>query len=379
MRIACVALARIPYYTANSIQVMKTCQAMTQLGHDVTLLAFDNPEAGGVQPWDTVATFYGLQTQFDIIYFPFHKRGLLRRLFPWRALSKALTLKPDLLYVWPVQSAVGGLLFRKPVILEIHDRPSGQLGPLWYGLFLRLRGRRRLVFITRALQKALEQAYSPALPDEQVVIAPNGVDLERFEDLPDIQTARRELGFPNRVTVVCTGHLYAGRGADLFLGLASGFPDVHFLWVGGRPDEVTAWKDRAAEAGVDNVTFTGFVPNQELPLYQAAGDILLMPYGTMIEGSSGGNSADICSPMKMFEYLATGRAIISSDLPVIREILHEENAVFCPPEDLPAWKEALNKLIVSPEKRAALAERARSDAKKYSWVARSEKILQGFM
>jgi glycosyltransferase involved in cell wall biosynthesis len=379
VKIACIALARIPYYTANSIQAMKTCQAMAQLGHDVTLLAFDNPEAGGVQPWDAVATFYGLQTQFDIIYFPFHKRGFIRRLFPWRALRKALTLKPDLLYVWPVQSAVGGLLFRKPVVLEIHDRPSGQLGPLWYEFFLRLSGRKRLVLITRALRNALEQAYSPILPEGQVVIAPNGVDLERFEDLPDIQTARRELGFPDRVTVMCTGHLYAGRGADLFLELAPEFPDVHFLWAGGRSDDVTVWRDRATQAGMDNVTFTGFVPNQELPLYQAAADILLMPYGTTIAGSSGGNSADICSPMKMFEYLATGRAIISSDLPVIREILHEENAVFCPPEDLPAWKEALSNLITSPGKRAALAERARKDAKKYTWVARSERILQGFM
>jgi glycosyltransferase involved in cell wall biosynthesis len=379
VRIACIALARIPYYTANSIQVMKTCQAMTQVGHDVTLVAFDNPEAGGGQPWDTVAAFYGLQTRFDIVYFPFHKRGFIRRMFPWRALRRALTLKPDLLYVWPVQSAVGGLLFRKPVILEIHDRPAGQLGPIWYRLFLRLPGRKRLVLITNALRDALDQAYSPPLAEEQVVIAPNGVDLERFKGLPDIQAARRELGFSEEVTVVCTGHLYAGRGVELFLGLASGFPEVHFLWVGGHPDDVTIWRDRAARKGLGNVTFTGFVPNQELPLYQAAADILLMPYGATIAGSSGGNSADICSPMKMFEYLATGRAIISSDLPVIREILQEENAVFCPPEDLPAWKEALGKLIASPERRAVLAERARNDAKNYSRVARSEKILQGFI
>ncbi|MGD8455413.1 MAG: glycosyltransferase family 4 protein [Anaerolineales bacterium] len=379
MKIACIALARIPYYTANSIQVMKTCQAMTQLGHEVTLVAFDNPDAGGVQPWGVVAEFYGLQTRFEIIYFPFHKRGFIRRMFPWRALRKALSLKPDLLYVWPVQSAVGGLLLRKPVILEIHDRPTGQLGPIWYRIFLRLSGRKRLVLITKALQKALEQTYPDRLPEEQVVIAPNGVDLERFEGLPDSQDARQTLGFPDQVTVACTGHLYAGRGVDLFLGLASDIPEAHFLWAGGHPDDVKTWRERAVKAGADNVTFTGFVPNQDLPLYQAAADILLMPYGATITGSSGGNSADICSPMKMFEYLATGRAIISSDLAVIREVLHEENAIFCPPEDLPAWKEALGELITSPEKRAALAEGARNDAKQYSWAARSEKILQGFI
>jgi glycosyltransferase involved in cell wall biosynthesis len=211
------------------------------------------------------------------------------------------------------------------------------------------------------------------------VIAPNGVDLDRFESLADIEAARRELGFPEKTTVACTGHLYAGRGADLFLKLASIFPQEHFLWVGGRPDDVAAWRSRAADEGLNNVTFTGFVPNQDLPLYQAAADILLMPYGPNIAGSSGGNSADICSPMKMFEYLASGRAIITSDLPVIREILDERNAVFCPPEDLSAWKDALEKLLASPEQRETLAQHARSDAERYTWLARSQKALLGFL
>jgi glycosyltransferase involved in cell wall biosynthesis len=379
VRIVCIALARIPYYTANSIQVMKTCQAMAQLGHDVSLIVFDNPEAGGIQPWETVANFYGLQTYFEIIYYPFHKRGFIRRLFPWRALRKAIALTPDILYVWPVQSAVGGLLLGRPVIFELHDRPSGRFGPFWYRLFLRMRGRKRLLLITSALQNVLERVYSPKLPNEQVVIAPNGVDIERFESLPNVETARRELDFPEKTTVACTGHLYAGRGAELFLKLASHFPQVHFLWVGGQPDDVAAWQVRAVEGGLDNVTFTGFVPNQDLPLYQAAADILLMPYGPNIAGSSGGNSADICSPMKMFEYLATGRAIITSDLPVIREILDEQNAVFCPPEDLSAWKDALEKLLGSPERREILAQHARSDAERYTWIARSQKALQGFL
>ena len=82
---------------------------------------------------------------------------------------------------------------------------------------------------------------------------------------------------------------------------------------------------------------TGFIENSKLPLYQAACDILLMPYENAIAGSSGGNSVDICSPMKMFEYMAVGRAIISSDLPVIHEVLDNETAFFCPPEDSSAW------------------------------------------
>jgi hypothetical protein len=66
---------------------------------------------------------------------------------------------------------------------------------------------------------------------------------------------------------MCTGHLYAGRGADLFLALAKEIPGAHFVWVGGKPDDVEVWK-RRAQSG--NVTFTGFILNQDLPLYQSA-------------------------------------------------------------------------------------------------------------
>ena len=91
---------------------------------------------------------------------------------------------------------------------------------------------------------------------------------------------------------------------------------------------MAAYREKAAQAGLENVTFTGFIPNARLPLYQAAADILLMPYGRAIAGSSGGNSAEICSPMKLFDYMGAGRAILSSDLPVIHEVLDENSAVF---------------------------------------------------
>src|SRR5690606_10349374 len=129
----------------------------------------------------------------------------------------------------------------------------------------------------------------------------NGVDLERFENLPDPVTARRQIGLPEAPTVMCTGHLYAGRGAGLFLLLAKSLPQAQFVWVGGRAQDVAYWKQQIES---DNVIFTGFVPNQNLPLYQAAADLLLMPYSRTIMGSSGSaDSAAVASPMKMFEYM----------------------------------------------------------------------------
>ena len=268
------------------------------------------------------------------------------------------------------------MLVNIPTIFEIHIQPTGLFGPLWHRAFATLPGRKRLVSITRALVNMLERDFRMRFPGEEIVIAPNGVDLERFASLPDPGAARRQLGLRESPTVMCTGHLYAGRGADLFLALAKSLPGVQFVWVGGRPEGIELWM-RKVES--DNVLFTGFVPNQNLPLYQAAADILLMPYSRSIMGSSGSaDSSAVASPMKMFEYMAAGRAIVSSDLPVIREILNEENAVFCKPDDVVDWRLVIESLLEDDDRRTRLGHQARRDADGYTWVARAQRIMNGF-
>jgi len=215
------------------------------------------------------------------------------------------------------------------------------------------------------------------LPEEQTMIAPDGVDIERYCDLLDNHSIRQQLDLPEAPTVLCTGHLYAGRGADLFLRLAAKFPQAHFVWVGGRPADVETWKGRASS--LTNVTFTGFVPNECIPLYQSAADVLLMPYGRSVTTSSGGNTAEICSPMKMFEYMAAGRAILTSDLPVLREVLDETMAVFSPLEQAEAWESALSGLLGDPHRRQMLGQCARSAVEQYSWVKRAQRVLEGFL
>ena len=133
-----------------------------------------------------------------------------------------------------------------------------------------------------------------------------------------------------------------------------------------------------ADQGIGNVSLVGFVENQRLPLYQAAADILLMPYERSIAGSSGGNSAAYASPMKMFEYMASQRVIISSDLPVIREILNDSNSVLCPPDDSTAWGQSLMQLLNDPSLRQRLANQAWQDVQAYTWEKRAEKALADF-
>ena len=286
MNIVAIAGSTIPSDTANSIQVMKACSALAQLGHNLTLIVPENPQSPIENRKSEVVNLkshYGLQSDFRIEWLSSSRR----RLFTWQSVRRARALKPDLLYTWFPQSAVLGLLSGWPVIFEIHIQPTGLFGPLWHRAFMKLRGKKRLVSITHALVNILDHNYKMRFQPDEVVIAPNGVDLERFASLPDSKTARRQIGLREAPTVMCTGHLYAGRGADLFLSLAKSIPHAHFVWVGGRPEDIISWKQRAETQNISNITFTGFIRNRDLPLYQAAADILLMPYSRSIMGSSG--------------------------------------------------------------------------------------------
>jgi glycosyltransferase involved in cell wall biosynthesis len=372
MNIVAIAGSTVPSDTANSIQVMKACSALVQLGHDLTLLVPGNLQS----PVSNIQSHYGIQTIFPIEWLASSNR----RLFTWGAVQRARALKPDLLYTWFPQSAVFGLLHNIPTIFEVHIQPTGVIGPLWHRTFANNKRRKRLASITRALVDVLERDYHMRMKPDEVVIAPNGVELERFASLPSQpEPARRTLNLPSAPTVMCTGHLYAGRGADLFLALAQSIPHAHFIWVGGRPEDVATWKQRAEQHATHNITFTGFIPNQDLPLYQSAADILLMPYSRSIMGSSGtADSASVASPMKMFEYMAAGRAVVTADLPVIREVLNEQNAIFCKPDDLENWRISIEGLLADEPRRLQLGEQAKRDVTGYTWLARAEKILAEF-
>jgi len=374
MKIVCIAASFIPSTTANSIQVMKVCQALKELGHDVTLLV---PGDKAI-PWANLNAHYGLQQVFKIHWIP-ENLTYKRYDFAFKAVRKAQGMKPDIIYTWVLQAAVFTLLLRLPTILEMHDRVTGKLGPWLFQRFMSSKTKKRLLTITEGLRSLLISNYNLNQEKCEIVIAPDGVDLDRYQDLPSPEEARSQLGFRESFTAGYTGHFYAGRGLMLLYKLAKNLPELQFLWVGGNPGDVSLWQERMEREGVQNITLTGFVANAFLSHYQAAADVLLMPYETKITGSGGGDTAQIASPMKMFEYMAAGRAIISSDLPVLHEVLDDQTAIFCDPDDFNAWRAALLALKSDPARREKLAHNARILAKSYSWRARTEKALRGFV
>jgi glycosyltransferase involved in cell wall biosynthesis len=371
MRIVAISNSRIPSATANSIQAMKVCDALVQAGHELLLLV--PAEVGGAD-WTELARHYGITHSFRIRWLP--SRRVFRRLdFVWYAHAAVREFDPNLIYTWLPQSAAFESRRGLRVVLEMHADVAGLMGAWWLRRFWLGKGKRRLLVTTQALRRALERSTGRQFPNESVIVAPNGVDLDRYADLPGPQEARAQLDLKPGYTAGFTGHFYAGRGINLLLELARALPQLNFLWAGGTADAVDEWRSKLNALRQSNVTLTGFIDNSRLPLYQSAADVLLMPYGQSVSASSGQDIAEVINPMKMFEYMAAERPIITSDLPVIREVLDETRAVFCPPGDVAAWRSALLDLASDPRRSAGLARNARQEVQKHTWLSRAQIAL----
>jgi glycosyltransferase involved in cell wall biosynthesis len=380
MKVLLAAPTYLPSRRANTLQVLKMAQALQGIGHEIRVLVPD-PYKGRIPNWESLSHHYGLNQKLDLFWLPVNSRFRSYD-YGYKVIQQFRIWDADLLYTRLPQAAALGSTLKVPTIFEIHDLPGGRVGPWLLRVFLKGSGAQRLVVITKALRDALDNQVS-SLPDAPfTIIAPDGVDLSRYENMltpkeaRESLTVRGHLQLPaDRFTAGYTGSLYEGRGMRLILALAQHLTDMSFLIVGGAPDVLQALEAEVEQHQLENVILRGFVANVELVEYQSACDVLLMPYQEKVAASSGGDIAPYLSPMKLFEYLACGRVILSSDLPVLREILNESNAILLPPSDVYAWVNALREIKDGLPRGKALAAQARRDSERYTWEARAVKIL----
>jgi glycosyltransferase involved in cell wall biosynthesis len=171
------------------------------------------------------------------------------------------------------------------------------------------------------------------------------------------------------------GHLYPGRGIEIVEAMAAARPQTLFLVYGGTESDLSV---RRGTNRLPNLAFMGHVPHTMARELMCLMDVLLMPYQESVSiGVAGHDTARWMSPMKMFEYLGAGVPIISSDLPVLREVLHDgRNCLLVQPSDTQAWISALDRLHADP----GLAERIGTAAhaqyeRQHTWTRRAERIL----
>jgi glycosyltransferase involved in cell wall biosynthesis len=147
-----------------------------------------------------------------------------------------------------------------------------------------------------------------------------------------------------------------------------------FLVFGGDGSDVA----RRRLTAPANLQFMGHVPHPVSQRAQAAVDVLLMPYQQSVSiGVKGHDTARWMSPMKMFEYLAVGVPIISSELPVLREVLTDgRNALLVKADDAGQWVAALDSLISNKKFANSIGEFAHQEYRaKHTWLRRADALL----
>jgi glycosyltransferase involved in cell wall biosynthesis len=368
MKLLYLANQRLPTEKAYGIQIIAMCKAFASHGVQVVLAA---PRRRGRQGSD-VHRYYTTDGSFRFVRLwgpDFHWPGILDRVAFWFVqlcsagilAFYAIRKKSDIVYCREELPAFFTACMHSCVVLELHSFSARRR--FLYRL-LRMVGV-RLICITQAIAT---QMCNIGFPGECIYVAADGFDAKMFSDLPDKQEARRRVHLPADARVVLyAGHLYTWKGAETLAEASSGI-DGLVVFVGGTESDVQRFKNR--HDSISNIMIVGHRPHQEIPLWLRAADVLVLP-----NLKDDGISEHYTSPLKMFEYMASGTPIVASDLPSIREILSVSSALFVEPNNPQMLAGAIQQLLSDPALACNLAESARSEVQQYNWDYRAGAIL----
>ncbi|MET0413343.1 MAG: glycosyltransferase family 4 protein, partial [Polyangiaceae bacterium] len=211
------------------------------------------------------------------------------------------------------------------------------------------------------------------------VVLHDAVDLPRFEPELTREQARRKLGLaPLGPVVLHAGSLYQGRGAEELVSLLPELPPFSELWfVGGRPEDIARVQRAVLPAFRERVRFFGHKSVRELPAYLFAADALVLASTSRGTASDGTNHVDYSSPMKLFEYFAAARPIVTTALGGVREVAKDgENALLVGLDDREALAHGLRRALTDSALAAHLARGARRTAEQHTWLARAQAIVR---
>lgn len=360
VHLAYLSDAIIPSKGADSVQVMKTCDKLASSDLKVTLMS---PKANGE---NDVYSYYDVKDNFKIIRIPF--QPFERYQLSVLSGIKAMRLNPDVIYGRFIPSCFFAALTGKEVVIESHS-PANDSGKIIGTMFSTLvkSGRiRDLVVISESLANYYAEHYP--IDRKNIHVIPDAAS-DPLPVEPRINTSDFSVGY--------VGHLYEGKGMPIVAQLAKRLADIEFHIVGGSDSDINHWMTELNDR--DNVYFHGFVPPAEVPSYQASFDVLIAPYGRTVYGSA--RVTDLSkwmSPLKLFEYMAVEKPILTSDLPVIREVMENEvNCLLCDPDDIEDWVTSLERLRDDEELRTQLSSTAREQFEnEYTYEARAEKIVR---
>lgn len=208
---------------------------------------------------------------------------------------------------------------------------------------------------------------------QRIEVVPNGINLEHFSGPFDTDAVRARWNLDGRLVLGFTGFVRDWHGLDRVIDAIAADGPAHprVLFVVGDGPARASLEAQAAALGIaQRVIFTGIVPRDAVPAYVSVFDVALQPA-----------VVDYASPLKLFEYLALGRAIVAPDQPNIREILDDGvNALLFDPRDPRGLTAAIDRLSADDALRARLAAEARATIRRrgLTWAANAERVTRLF-
>ncbi|MFT4850172.1 MAG: glycosyltransferase involved in cell wall biosynthesis [Sediminicola sp.] len=371
LKIAYLSDSELPSKRANSVHVMHMCNAFRELGHEVTLFGLKGDHA----TFEEIMSWYGV-SGFDVELTSLRIPKLTLWIHAKNMLRAVKKMQPDLIFG---RSLFGCYLLAKngyQVCLETHD-PINTLTKQQVKIFnwlLKSPNLIGLVVISQALKKII-LSQTTRITEDRILVAHDGATLEK-NNIEALESYAWPTLVDGRLQIGYVGTISKGRGIELIISLAEKFEGLDFHIIGGTKEDLLGIG--LQEVGeLRNVFFHGFVSPKEAALARKKCDILLAPYQEDVLLRSGKNTAKYMSPLKVFEYMEAGKAIIASNLPVLREVLVDmENSVLCRPELTSEWEEALENFTNDDSLRLRIGSNAyQSLIENYTWKKRAELIL----
>jgi glycosyltransferase involved in cell wall biosynthesis len=391
-RLLYIANVRLPTEKAHGLQITQMCEAFADAGADVSLWVAARINTPEMNTITDLYAHYGVKRDFrlrrlptlDLLpLVPDRTDTIARAIFYLQLLTFMLStaialvfVRADVIYTRdPRIARLANWLRPGKVTYEAHQLAVGGVGQR--NQRAAVQQVRAVVSVTARLQADLLQLAGDNADANRFIVSHDGVRAARFAELPSQVEARELLGWDQQAFVVgYVGRLHTmtqDKGVGTMIDALVNVPGAHVALVGGPDDMAEEYRQKWIALGLpeERFLYTGQVTPDEVPACMVAFDVCVMPLPFTP------HFAYHASPLKLFEYMASGSAVVTTDLPAWADVVqHGHNAMLFPPSDAEALADVLNRLLDDPSLRKRFGEQARQDAlAHYTWAARAQVIL----
>ena len=366
MRICYLSNSAIPSSVASAIQIVKMCEAFSELNNEVVLITTNL-----LKNKKNIFEYYNVKYKFIfkiIKIFKIFPLGFKYYLFSIFSICESFKYKPEIYITRNFFTCFLLVLLRKKIIMELHHDLAIESRIVRFLVknfkFLNSKHLKKIVAITKGVKD--EYVDKKIINENKIIILPSGSSIEkRFEFLNK----------KNFFKIGYFGSLYKSRGLDLIRKLAK-IDSKNQYYLYGDFNKINNFK---LKNSIKNLHLKNYVTYKDMPKNLSKMDILLMPYVSSITAAGDvGDNTKFTSPLKLFDYLSVGKIILCSDFQVLKEVIDDKkNAIFITNyKNIFSWKNEIDKLSNQPQKQLIMSRNNYKLSKSYSLKERAKLILK---